>query len=112
GFYARSKLLADQAAMAAIAAGAPVSIVRPGLLYGPGKRPPLARRAVGVGPLRLLLASPEYLLPLAFVDNVADGIVAVLHSEAARGRAFTLLDIHAPQVEYAKLYRQVSGRPL
>ncbi len=112
GFYARSKLLADQAAMAAIAAGSPVSIVRPGLLYGPGKRPPLARRAVGLGPLRLLLASPEYLLPLAFVDNVADAIAAVLGCEAARGRAYTVVDIHAPQAEYARLYRQVSGRRL
>ena len=109
GFYARSKLLADQAAMAAIAAGAPVTVIRPGLLYGPGQRPPLARRAMSVGPVRVLMARRGYLLPLAYVDNVADAIVRALHSDAARGRAYTIVDVHAPQDAYARLYRQVQG---
>ncbi|HSQ00944.1 MAG TPA: NAD-dependent epimerase/dehydratase family protein [Candidatus Dormibacteraeota bacterium] len=109
GFYARSKLLADQAAMAAIAAGAPVTVVRPGLLYGPGQRPPLARRSIAVGPLRLLMARRGYLLPLAYVDNVADAIALAVTSPAAEGRAYTIVDVHAPQADYARLYRQVQG---
>ena len=109
GFYARSKLLADQTAMTAIAAGAPVTVVRPGLLYGPGQRPSLARRAIGVGPLKLLLARRGYLLPLAYVDNVADAIALALTSDTARGRAYTVVDVHAPQAAYARLYRQMQG---
>lgn len=110
GFYARSKLLADKAAMSAIAAGAPVTVIRPGLLYGPGQRPPLARRAISVGPLlRLMLAKRGYLLPLAYVDNVADAIALALTRDAARGRAYTIVDVHAPQDGYARLYRQVAG---
>jgi nucleoside-diphosphate-sugar epimerase len=109
GFYARSKLLADQAAMAAIAAGAPVTVIRPGLLYGPGQRPPLARRSIGVGPLRLLMARRGYLLPLAYVENVADAIALAVTSPAAAGRAYTIVDVHAPQADYARLYRQVQG---
>lgn len=109
GFYARSKLLADQAAMAAIAAGAPVTVIRPGLLYGPGQRPPLARRAIGLGPLRVLMARRGYLLPLAYVDNVADAIALAVTSPAAAGRAYTIVDVHAPQADYARLYRQVQG---
>ncbi|MBX3027543.1 NAD-dependent epimerase/dehydratase family protein [bacterium] len=109
GFYARSKLLADQAAMAAIATGAPVTVIRPGLLYGPGQRPPLARRSIGLGPLRLLLARRGYLLPLAYVENVADAIVLAVSSAAAAGRAYTIVDFHAPQADYARLYRQVQG---
>lgn len=110
GFYARSKLLADQAAMRAIAAGAPVTVVRPGLLYGPGQRPPLARRAVSAGPLfKVLLAHRGYLLPLAYVDNVADAIALGLTRDAARGRAYTVVDVHAPQAGYARLYRQIAG---
>lgn len=109
GFYARSKLLADQAAMAAIAAGAPVTVVRPGLLYGPGQRPSLARRAIGVGPLKVLMARRGYLLPLAYVDNVADAIALALTRDTARGRAYTIVDVHAPQAAYARLYRQMQG---
>lgn len=109
GFYARSKLAADQVAAAAMRAGAAVTIVRPGLLYGPGRTPPLARRVAAVGPLRLLLASPDYLLPLAYVDNVADAIVLAARTPAARGRAYTIVDVHARQADYARLYRQAAG---
>lgn len=109
GFYARSKLAADQAASAAMRAGAALTIVRPGLLYGPGRKPPLARRAAALGPLRILLASPNYLLPLAYVDNVAEAIVLAARTPAASGRAYTIVDVHARQADYARLYRQQSG---
>ncbi|MFN8644893.1 MAG: NAD-dependent epimerase/dehydratase family protein [Candidatus Binatia bacterium] len=109
GAYARSKLLADQVAMAAGAAGAPVTVIRPGLLFGPGQRPSLARRAVGVGPLKVLMAKRSYRLPLAYVDNVADAIALALRCGAARGRAYTVVDFNAPQAAYARLYRQIQG---
>lgn len=107
GFYARSKLAADKVARAAIERGAPVTIIRPGLLYGPGHKPPLARRAVAVGPLRVLLARRDYLLPLAYVDNVADAIVLAAQQDVARGRAYTIVDLHARQADYARTYREV-----
>ena len=110
GGYARSKFLADVVAREAIGAGARVVIVRPGLLYGPGHTPPLARRSVGVGPLlRVILASPEYLLPLAYVENVADAIALAAKVPAAVGHAYTIVDTHAQQGDYARLYRRVRG---
>lgn len=115
GFYARSKLAADQIACRAMRAGAPLTIVRPGLLYGPGRLPPLARRVVALGPLRVLFASPDYLLPLAYVDNVADAIVLATRGAVAQGRAYTIVDVHARQADYARLYREIGGqrwRPL
>lgn len=110
GMYARSKLAADQVACAAMRAGAPVTVVRPGLLYGPGRTPPLARRAAALGPLRVLLASRDYLLPLAYVDNVADALLLAARTEGARGRAYTIVDVHARQADFARLYRGVSGQ--
>jgi nucleoside-diphosphate-sugar epimerase len=107
GFYARSKLAADKVARAAIERGAPLTIIRPGLLYGPGHKPPLARRAMALGPLRVLLASRDYLLPLAYVDNVADAIALAARAEIARGRAYTIVDVHARQADYARTYREV-----
>ncbi len=110
GFYARSKLAADRIAQEAIGRGAPVVIVRPCLLYGPGQVPPLARRAISVGPLRLILAGRDYRLPLAYVDNVADALWLASDVPAAVGRAYTIVDAHLRQDEYARLYRQVSGQ--
>jgi nucleoside-diphosphate-sugar epimerase len=109
GFYARSKLAADALASRAMRGGAPLTIVRPGLLYGPGRVPPLARRSAALGPLRLLLASPDYLLPLAYVDNVADAIALAAAAPVAAGRAYTIVDVLARQADYARLYRRVSG---
>ncbi len=109
GHYARSKLAADQVASEAARTGAPVAIVRPGLLYGPGKKPPLARRAITVGPSLVVFARPDYLLPLAYVDNVADAVYLAATSAAAVGRAYTVVDQHVAQRDYLRLYRSVAG---
>jgi nucleoside-diphosphate-sugar epimerase len=91
--------------MAAAAAGQPVTVVRPGLLYGPGRRPPLARQSFAVGPYRFILGSNQYLLPLVHVDNVADAIALALTTPAARGRAYTLVDPQVPLLGYVAMYR-------
>jgi 2-alkyl-3-oxoalkanoate reductase len=110
GFYARSKLAADAGAREWISRGAPVVIMRPGLLYGPGRRPPLARRVLALGPIRVILARPGYLLPLSYVENVVDAMVLAAREDAAIGRAYTVVDEHVRQLEYCRLYRRVSGQ--
>jgi nucleoside-diphosphate-sugar epimerase len=110
GFYSRSKLAADQLACRAMAAGAPLTVVRPGLLFGPGQRPPLARRAIALGPVRLILARRGYLLPLAYVENVADALWLAARSERAAGRAYTIVDQNIPQAEYTVQYRHIAGQ--
>lgn len=115
GGYSRSKLAADRVALYEAAHGAPVVVLRPGLLYGPGKRPPLARQSFQVGSFKLLLARRNYPLPLSYVDNVADAAVLALRCTEAIGQAFTIVDDNVRQSEYAKLYRSISGerwRPL
>jgi nucleoside-diphosphate-sugar epimerase len=109
GHYARSKGAADRLALAAIENGAPLVIVRPGMLYGPGRRPPLGRRVIALGPLRVAIASRSYLLPLSYVENTADAILLAAESAAARGRAYTIVDEHVPQAEYLRLHREISG---
>jgi nucleoside-diphosphate-sugar epimerase len=109
GGYSRSKLAADRVALYEAKRGAPVVVLRPGLLYGPGKRPPLARQSFQAGPFKLLLARRGYPLPLSYVDNTADAVVLALRCEAAIGQAFTIVDQNVRQEEYAKLYRSISG---
>jgi nucleoside-diphosphate-sugar epimerase len=109
GAYSRSKLAADRAALDAARRGAPGVVLRPGLLFGPGKRPPLARQSFGVGGLKLILATPNYTLPMAFVDNVADAVLLAARCDAAVGRAFTIVDANVRQAEYLASYRAASG---
>jgi nucleoside-diphosphate-sugar epimerase len=110
GFYARSKLAADQVACRAMAAGAPLTVVRPGLLFGPGRRPPLARRSIPAGPLRFVLARPTYRLPLAYVENVADALWLAATTPIAVGRAYSIVDVHARQSDYLRLVRDITGQ--
>lgn len=109
GHYSRSKLAADRLALDAAQRGAPVVVLRPGLLYGPGKRPPLARQSFSVGPFKLILAPPAYPLPMTYVDNVADAVLLAAAATDVVGRAFTIVDANVPQAEYAALYREASG---
>jgi nucleoside-diphosphate-sugar epimerase len=109
GYYSRSKLIADRLVLQAARGGAPACVIRPGLLYGPGRRPPLARRAITLGPMRLILGSPRYLLPMSHVDNVADALLQAARAEGVRGRAYTIVDVNVPQAEYVRLYREACG---
>jgi len=109
GHYSRSKLAADRLALAEARAGAPVVVLRPGLLYGPGKRPPLARQSFLVKGWKLILARPNYPVPLSYVDNTADAVWLALHHPDAVGQAFTVVDENVRQNELVSLYRAASG---
>lgn len=109
GHYSRSKLAADRLALSEAAHGAPVVVLRPGLLYGPGKRPPLARQSFIVAGVRLILASPNYTLPMTYVDNVADAVLLALTCTDAVGQAFTVVDENVRQIDYLAAYRDASG---
>lgn len=109
GGYSRSKLAADRLALSEARRGAPVVLLRPGLLYGPGKRPPVARQSFAAGPLKFILAAPRYRLPMTYVDSVADAVLLAVRSDTARGKAFTLVDHNIRQDEYLTLYRAASG---
>lgn len=109
GHYSRSKLAADRAALHEARGGAPVVVLRPGLLYGPGRRPPLARQSFQLNGFKLLLARRAYPLPMTHVDNVADAVVLALGAPGAAGQAFTIVDENVRQEEYTLLHRFASG---
>ncbi len=109
GHYSRSKLAADRIALAEAGRGAPVVVLRPGLLYGPGKRPPLARQSFDVAGRKLILATRNYTLPMTYADNVADAVALALRNRDALGLPFTLVDENVRQSQYVDLFRAASG---
>ncbi len=70
--------------------GLPVAIIRPGILYGPGRplKPGLAR----MGNWWLSIGSGRNALPFTFVGNAVDAMVRVASSPEAAGEAFNIVD--------------------
>ena len=106
--YERTKTLSDLRARRAIAAGAPLSVVYPGVIYGPGELTEgniLVRHLLDLahGRLPALMGKPERRWNYVFVDDVAAGIVATLEQESA-GRRYML---GGENVTQAELYRLV-----
>ncbi len=110
GHYSRSKLAADRAILWEARRGAPALVLRPGLLWGPGRQPPLARQSVAWKGWRFVLARKDYPLPLSHVRSVALAAVRALEkSEAVIGRAFNLVDVHVPQKLWLDAYCELAG---
>jgi nucleoside-diphosphate-sugar epimerase len=93
GGYTRSKIWADRlAAWYAAQRGAPVTIVRPGTIWGPGGKNNPVRAGVRVGPLAVVFGDGANVLPLIYVDNVVDALLLAARREGAVGRAYHVVD--------------------
>jgi len=79
GFYARSKALAEQAALAADSSQLGVLSVRPHLVWGPGDTQLVGRIIDRARAGRLpLIASGAALIDTTYVDNAVDALVAAV----------------------------------
>jgi nucleoside-diphosphate-sugar epimerase len=73
--------------------GAPVTIVRPGWIYGPGDTASFGRLAGTIRAGRMLMVgSGDNHLPLIYVRDAAEGILLASHAEQAAGRAYLLVN--------------------
>ncbi len=106
--YERTKALADRRARKAIADGAPLNVVYPGVIYGPGEMTEgnivvhhildLIRRK-----LPGLIGSPDRVWNYVFVDDVARGVCLALEKAPAGGRYV----LGGENVRLADFYAQV-----
>lgn len=89
-YYDETKYRSHQLALERIAAGAPIVIVQPGGVYGPGDHSVVGDQIqqVADGKLRAK-AFPELGLNLVYVDDVAAGIV-LAHDKGELGRSYVL----------------------
>jgi nucleoside-diphosphate-sugar epimerase/predicted dehydrogenase len=96
-YYLRSKLEADQLAFRFWReAKLPMTVIRPGILYGPGGGRPPGRGLVQLGAVRLLIGGGRNRLPYTYVDNVVDCLLLAAVSPEAIGQAYNVVD--EPQV--------------
>jgi nucleoside-diphosphate-sugar epimerase len=92
--YSRSKVAGEKMLQRMIRdEGAPVTIVRPGWIYGPGDTASFARFAglVDQGKM-IMIGSGENHLPLIYVRDVAEGALLASEAEQAEGRSYLLVN--------------------
>jgi farnesol dehydrogenase len=87
--YERTKTLSDRLARKALAAGAPLSVVYPGVIYGPGEMTEgniVVRHILDLvhGKLPGLIGSPARRWNYVYVDDVARGVALALEGPAGR----------------------------
>ncbi len=93
GGYTRSKVMADQLAFwYARARSAPITVIRPATIYGPGGKNSLVRAGLRFGRVNLIFGAGQNILPLTYVDNVVDALVLAARREEAVGRAYNVVD--------------------
>lgn len=82
-------------------------ILRPGLVYGPGKIPVL-NQAKRCGALHVFKGSPRRRLPLTYIDHLVDALL--LSSETRESGTFNVIDDEAVTVkEWVRTYESLTG---
>jgi nucleoside-diphosphate-sugar epimerase len=92
--YSRSKVAGEKLLWRMIQdEGAPVTIVRPGWIYGPRDTASFARIAQMVDQGRMItIGSGENYLPLIYAADAAEGVLLACAAEAAEGRSYVLIN--------------------
>jgi nucleoside-diphosphate-sugar epimerase len=90
--YAESKIAADRLVRSfATRSGLPTVILRPGIIFGPGRPLPIGLFAFRAGNINVVFGEPTYRFPLNYVEN----LVAAMQVAAVSGaglRQFNVLD--------------------
>jgi 2-alkyl-3-oxoalkanoate reductase len=110
GSYARSKIEAEKLAFSYYAKGLPVTVVRPGIVYGPHGKVLFPHLGYLVKNLFVLIGSGDNLLPLTYIDNTVDALLLAAQHEQAIGQAFNITDgVTITQREYLEQFKQATG---
>lgn len=109
GEYTRAKLEAELTVLAGAAEGLPCVVLRPGAIFGGGA--PLMTPAVarGVGRYWLVLGTGRLTVPLIYIDDVVDAIVAAVDAGLTSGEVLHIVD--AEQLTQREVLAATGARP-
>lgn len=94
--YSYSKIVQEQVAWEARAqTNLPLVIIRPGVIFGPGRGVLSGRVGLNLGPLLVRMGGSQT-LPYTYVDNCAAAIRQAVIAEGIDGEAFNILDDGLP----------------
>ena len=92
-FYAQSKIMADQLAVTfARETALPITILRPGIVYGPGRPLPVALLGFTLVKTNFVFGNPNHRIPLNYVGNLVDAMLMAAHSGGGQLQQFNIVD--------------------
>jgi 2-alkyl-3-oxoalkanoate reductase len=92
-FYAQSKILADQFAVSfAQKTALPITIIRPGIVYGPGRPLPVGLLGFTLGRTNFVFGNANNRIPLNYVENLVDAMQLAAQSAGGQLRQFNIVD--------------------
>jgi 2-alkyl-3-oxoalkanoate reductase len=92
-FYAQSKIAADKFVLSfARKIGVPVVVLRPGIVYGPGKPLPVGLLGFRFRKTDVVFGSSARLLPLTYIENLIDAIQLAARARNDGPQTFIVID--------------------
>src|SRR5262249_52817899 len=91
--YAQSKILADEFAMEfSKKNGLPLVILRPGIVFGPGKALPIGLVGFPAGKTNVIFGASGNRFPLNYMENLVDALLLAGNTARDGLRDYTVLD--------------------
>jgi 2-alkyl-3-oxoalkanoate reductase len=111
GPYTYSKVEAEKKVLQYAQRGLPVSIIRPGLIYGPRGRVLFPHLGFPVkGRLFIIVGDGATTMPLTYIDNTIDAFLLAAASDQAVGRIYNVVDEQEITVaDYLKRFMAATG---
>lgn len=108
--YAQSKIAADQyVSKLRLKADVGVTIMRPGVVYGPGRRLPVALLGFQVGKTNVVFGKRRLRFPITYIDNLVDAFLLAAKTDGGLRRyividddSLTLGQYHATKADVEK----------
>jgi nucleoside-diphosphate-sugar epimerase len=92
-YYAHSKIEADRLALKfAKHSPVPLTIFRPGIVFGPGRPLPTALLGARIGKLDIVFGRRNQPFPLNYIDNLIDALELAAREPANDSRQYIVLD--------------------
>lgn len=114
GSYTQSKLQAETLVLEAIRTqGLQAVVLRPGQIFGPGAEAIPPYGTIALGGRWMVVGSGALNLPLVYVDDVADAVIAAGTRPGVTGSIFHLVDdVPVSQRDYIAMYRNAARAPV
>ena len=102
--YARAKIEAEQIVRGAVARqGLAATILRPGIIYGPGSSVTLSKIGCRIGDIFFVVGMRAVTLPLVYIGNVVEAILLAGRTARGCGQIYHVVDDDCPtQTDYIR----------